>query len=136
MNCWVPPTPIVALVGEMVMVLMTGVTVRVAVLLLMFPALEVARIVVFPGDTPVATPDALMLATSGALLAHVKVAPPMTFPPVSFATAVKACWPRMLTELVRGVMVTLAGTGVLDPPQPERTSVNKQAKRDTAKCRR
>ena len=80
-----------ALVGEIVMVLTTGVTVRAAVLLRMFPALEVASICVVPGETPVATPDALMLAMFVALLVQVNVAPPMTFPPESLATAVKAC---------------------------------------------
>ena len=135
-NCCVPPTAIVALVGEMVMLLTTGVTVRAAVLLGMFPALEVAMIWVVPGDTPVATPDALMLAMLVALLVQVKVAPVMTLPPVSLATAVKACWPRMLTELISGVTVTLAGVVVPDPPQPGKISANKKAIRDAARGQR
>lgn len=118
------------------MLLIVGVTISVAELLLIWPTLELAMIVVFPGETPVATPDALMLAMVDALLVQVKVAPVITFPPESSATAVKACWPRMLIEAVEGVMVTVVGTVVPDPPQPGKTSAKKQARRDAAKGQR
>jgi hypothetical protein len=91
-NCCCPPTAMEAVVGEMLIEAITGVTVSVdGVLTILELVAEVAMICAVPGVTPVATPEGLMVAMFGELLVQMKVAPVMAFPAEFVATAVKFC---------------------------------------------
>jgi hypothetical protein len=70
-------------------------------------------ICVVPADTPVAKPvDELMVATPVALLAQVKVTPPMVLPLLSFAVAVNCSVAPAAMDGEDGVTAMLATTGV------------------------
>jgi ABC-type molybdate transport system permease subunit len=123
-NCSVALAVMVGEDGVTAMVAMTGVTVRVS------PGLVTpwadAVICVVPTATPVARPDELMVATPAALLAQVKVTPPMVLPLLSFAVAANCSVALAAMVGEDGVTAMLATTGLLGaalepeepPPQP------------------
>src|SRR5262245_28744993 len=84
-------------------------TVRVALPATPFGA--VAVMVAPPGARPVATPDALTTATSGALLANVNETSAIGWPSPSRAVAVNACAPPAAIVAEAGATTTLATSG-------------------------
>lgn len=121
-NCCVPFTAMVADRGETTTLATAGVTVSVAGLLATPEA--VAVICVLPGDSALATPSLLMVATVGALLAQRKVT--VTWlPPLSTAVAVKVALPPATAEAEEGLTVTEAGMVVVEVPCPPHPASNR-----------
>ena len=108
-NCWVVFTAIVGEAGATVIVATgPGVTVKVSALLV--TPFAAAVICVAPGDTPVARPLLLIVATLVALLAQVKVSPVMVFPLLSFAVAVN-CWVAFTVIVGEAGVTVIVATG-------------------------
>ncbi len=122
-SCCVPPTAMLALIGDSERE-DTGAltTVRVAGALVTPEA--VAVICVVPALCAVAMPELSTVATLATLLAHVKAALTV-FPPESVALAVKVCCPFTLTEGLEGetVIVVRVLEEELDEPPPQAASI-------------
>lgn len=121
-NCCVPFTAMVADRGETTTLATAGVTVSVAGLLATPEA--VAVICVLPGDSALATPSLLIVATVGALLAQRK-ATVTWLPPLSTAVAVKVALPPATAEAEEGLTVTEAGMVVVEVPCPPHPASNR-----------
>lgn len=110
------------------MLVATGAAVTVSVSGALVTPWADAVICVVPAATPVATPVAeLMVATPAALLAQVKVTPPMMLPLLSFAVAANCSVALAAMDGEAGVTAMVATTGLVErvfdpeepPPQPD-----------------